>query len=185
MGKRSDFKKVERSLYKTKDWRAFAALKPFVKPGMVFCEPCAGEGDLIDGLESMGLICSYAGDVEPLREGIKRRDALTLTKPSGGKVKRIITNPPWDRKILHAMIWRFIDIADEVWLLFDSDWAFTQNAMQFSDVLTDIVAIGRLNWIEGTAYDGKDNCSWYRFSRDHVGATRFWPRTEATSKTRK
>ena len=34
---------------------------------------------------------------------------------------------------------------------------------------TDIVAVGRLRWIEGTTMSGKQNFAWYRFDARHSG----------------
>jgi hypothetical protein len=95
---------------------------------------------------------------------------LTLYDVAGADA--IITNPPWSRPILHKMILHFQRLKP-TWLLFDSDWAYNRMAAPYLDTCSDIVAVGRLKWIEGTTHSGKDNCSWYRFWCRHHGLTKF------------
>lgn len=166
MGKRSDFERVEKDFYRTIDPRAVAALLPHLDPQTHFCEPCAGAGDLVKQLNYAGHRCAEAWDIEP--QGtvenliIQWRDATTYNDTIG---ECFITNPPWTRAILHAMIENFMSAEKPAWLLFDSDWAFTKQSKPYMNAFcTDIVAVGRLIWIPGTKVSGKDNCSWYRFS---------------------
>ena len=74
----------------------------------------------------------------------------------------IITNPPWNRKILHPMIDHFAD-QKPTWLLFDSDWMHTKQSIPYLKMLKKVVSVGRVKWIEGSASVGKDNCCWYLF----------------------
>ena len=139
MGKRSSFERREADFYPTPA-KAVLPLVPFLRGIRTFAEPCAGEGDLVRHLESFGLRCVYAGD--------------------------IITNPPWSRDVLHGLITHFQNIAP-TWLLLDSDWAQTKQAAPFLPSCSDIVAIGRVKWIEGSKHTGKDNAGWYRFDARH------------------
>ncbi len=160
MGKRSDFKRVERDFYRTIDKRAIGALMPFLEPFTRYSEPACGVGDIVIQLAEKQMICTHANDIE------WGKDALKLTREELNNPDCIITNPPWDRKILHAMIDHFVSIAPYVWLLFDADWKQTgQSSRLMKDYCTDVVAIGRLIWIPGTKMSGKDNCAWYRFSK--------------------
>lgn len=123
-----------------------------------------------DGLISMALLapaCPY----------VPRRDALTWRSSAQDPCPRIITNPPWARPLLHALIEHFATQADEAWLLFDSSWAQTAQAVALGQrYCTDIVAAGRLKWFEGSGHDATDDCSWYRFSADKAAPTRYhWP----------
>ena len=87
----------------------------------------------------------------------------------------IITNPPWERKLLHPMIEQFSDLRP-TWLLFDADWVHTKQAIPFMPRLRKIVSVGRVKWFDKTA--GKDNACWYLFDRhDETYATRFYGRT--------
>lgn len=178
LGKRSNYERIDKDKYLTIDPRAVKALAPFLKPGQRYIEPCAGAGDLIDGLKATGLECVAAFDIEPERDDIVRADALDL----GFADRMIITNPPWTRAILHSMIKHFAATARESWLLFDADWMHTKQATRFEPILTDIVSVGRLKWFREDdprqkGHDPVDNCAWYRFANDKFGATRFWPRS--------
>ena len=63
-----------------------------------------GDGRLIDHLESNGGKCTHAYDIEPQDSRVIQYDALLLEQV---ETPYIITNPPWNRKILHPMIERF------------------------------------------------------------------------------
>src|SRR5690606_29085479 len=119
--------------------------------------------------------CPWFGDIS---EGL---DALLLQKKHVANADCIITNPPWSRPILHAMIDHFMEIAPYAWLLFDADWAHTRQSAPYMHKCTDIVSVGRLIWIPGTTTSGKDNVAWYRFSKDKDGPTRFHGRTPKPS----
>jgi hypothetical protein len=83
-----------------------------------------------------------------------------------------ITNPPWDRKILHPLIVHLSDQAP-TWLLFDADWMHTRQAAPFMPRLRKIVSVGRVKWIPDSTMTGKDNCAWYLFDRPHSEGVRF------------
>lgn len=148
MAKRSNFKRRQADKYLTIDPRAVKTLLPYLKDNTKFAEPCCGEGHLVDELERYGHKCIHKSDL-PI-------DALTLPK-----FDLVITNPPWSRPILHELI----DYWDEAWLLFDAGWAYTKQSSEYMKRCTDIVPVGRLKWIENTTMQGKDDCSWYKFSR--------------------
>ena len=165
MAKRSSFERRPQDAYQTIDPRAVKALAPHLRyyNYRTFAEPCAGDGHLVRELEKqVGLRCVLKSDIEV--------DALTIDSWNGADV--IITNPPWNRKTLHRMILHFQKVRP-AWLLFDSDWAYNKHAAPYLDQCMDIVAVGRLKWIEGTSHSGKDNTSWYRFYHRHSGGPRF------------
>lgn len=161
MGKRSGFAPRKADKYYTWDPRAVRALLPHLEPGTLFAEPCAGQGHLVGQLVDAGHVCTHLSDLD---DGT---DALTLP-PLG----LVITNPPWTRAILHPMITHWVH-GGGCWLLFDADWLHTQQSVPYLPLLTDVVSVGRLRWIEGSTMDGKDNCCWYRFAADGDGTTRF------------
>ena len=119
---------------------------------------------LVRHLESFGLRCVYAGDI---RSG---QDALALDHY--GAADAIITNPPWSRDVLHGLITHFQNIAP-TWLLLDADWKQTRQAAPFLPHCSDIVAIGRVKWIEGSKHTGKDNACWYKFDSKHTAGPVF------------
>ena len=129
-----------------------------------------GDGALVRHLESFGLRCVYAGDI---RTG---QDALALDHY--GAADAIITNPPYTRELMHGLIAHFQRIAP-TWLLLDSDWASTRQAAPFLPYCSDIVAIGRVKWIEGSKHTGKDNHAWYRFDIRHRSGPVFHGRDQS------
>ena len=171
MSKRApQFKRHERDFYATPE-HAVVPLIPHLRHGIEYTEPCGGDGRLIDHLTKLnGSPCVDAFDLEPMREDIKQADALDPFKAD-----LIITNPPWDRKILHPMINHFKAIAP-TWLLFDSDWAYTKQAAAFLPYCAKIVSIGRVKWFDNKA--GKDNAAWYLFGRDEVPTVFYGHKTE-------
>ena len=111
-----------------------------------------------------GLRCIYSGDIS---SGL---DALAVN--SYGAIDVIITNPPYTRELMHRLIEHFQRIAP-TWLLLETDWASTQQAAPFMPYSSDIVTIGRVKWIEGSKYTGKDNHAWFRFDARHRGGPVF------------
>jgi hypothetical protein len=154
--------------YPTIDPRAIPPLLAHVPAGTVFAEPCAGAGDLIALLEAQGLICAWGLELEPQGDCLRNRwpigvgNALTLTREDLGAASVFVSNLPWERSWLHPLIWHLAAIAP-LWSLHDASWAFTKQAARFAPICTDIVAVGRLKWFEGSRYDPPDDCAWYRF----------------------
>lgn len=169
MGKRSDFKRRAQDAYDTPE-SAVLPLLPHLEFGAMFSEPCAGAGRLMRALESHGLSCVWASDIEPRHPDVCHEDAMEVV-PIVDSADLIITNPPWSRPILHSMIERFSWVRP-TWLLFDADWMHTKQAIPYLTWCRKIVSVGRVSWMEnGTS--GKDNCAWYLFDQNADGPTRF------------
>lgn len=180
MGKRSEFKRVERDYYCTFDLKAGAAIKPFIEDVNNYAEPFAGRGDLIQNLKDNDVKakCVLFSDIEPQDSSIDKFDAFSLTREDFlfREVDAIISNPPWNRKLLHKSIEHFAPII-QTWFLLDANWLFTKQAFPYiNKYLTDVITIGRLKWIENTSMTGKDDCCWMRFSYDKEETTRFFGR---------
>jgi len=172
MGKRSDFVRVERDFYPT-PYAAVTPLFDHLPQGATYTEPCAGDGRLIEHLSTHNLKCVDAYDIEPRADNIVQKDFREID-PQGNYV---VTNPPWDRKILHPMIRHFVlEKEKPTWLLFDADWAHTKQSAEFTPYLQKIVSIGRVKWIEGSKSVGKDNCCWYLFDKSENNGTLFFGR---------
>ena len=100
----------------------------------------------------------------------------TSTRPNTPRLGNlIITNPPWDRKILHALIEKIVDEKRAAWLLFDADWCHTKQSTQYMPYVGKIVSIGRVKWIEGSKHTGKENCAWYYIDHE-ITETTFYGR---------
>ena len=108
-------------------------------------------------------------------DSIKKVDALSHGYT---QCDYIITNPPWNRKILHPMIEHFVDFKP-TWLLFDADWMHTKQSISYLKHLSKVVSIGRVKWIEGSSSVGKDNCCWYLFENNSK-KTEFFGRKDLT-----
>jgi hypothetical protein len=176
MGKRSDFERIPRDKYPTPE-AAVRPLLPHLDYGTTFVEPCAGDGRLVRHLEKHGLSCLYMFDIEPQHEDVDRADALgeqAWTAFMDPSVDCIITNSPWDRKLLHPMINTFRR-AKPTWLLFDADWMHTRQSAPFMPYCRKIVSVGRVKWIESSKMTGKDNAAWFLFDAT-PGQTLFFGR---------
>lgn len=171
MGKRSTFERRDRDFYPTPA-EAVPPLLRHLVPRTRFVEPCAGDGALHDHLIAAGHICARAYDIEPRRSDIYRADAL---RERVINFDCFITNPPWDRNVLHPLIVHLSDQAP-TWLLFDADWVHTRQAAPFAPRLRRIVSVGRLKWIPDSPFTGKDNCAWHLFSAPAATACAFYPR---------
>ena len=171
MGKRSDFARIPRDFYPT-PIAAVLPLLPHLPDEFSYWEPCAGDGALINHLADHKKV-SYcaASDIEP-RCLIPKADALEQQPTSRTSVDYIITNPPWDRKILHPMIAHFSAMRP-TWLLFDADWIHTRQSAPYMPWLRKIVSVGRVKWIPDSKMTGKDNCSWHLFDQRTDGPTEF------------
>ena len=170
MSKRSPgLKRRKHDFYPTPP-SAVLPLLPHLEPGTRFHEPCAGDGALIDALQSHGHVCVAATDLEPKREGIRPMDALAPNFRLHPRADFAITNPPWTRALMHPLI---LALSDQLptWLLFDADWMHTKQAEPYLPRCHKIVSVGRVSWM-GNGVSGMDNAAWYLF--DYFAAdTRF------------
>ncbi len=161
-----------------------------VGDGPRYAEPCAGAGDLIHLLQPHGLDCQWGMELEPQGDFVLNRwpiglgNALMLTEADCEGVDCFITNPPWDRPLLHALIAHLASLRP-TWLLFDASWAYSQRAARFAYLCSDIAAVGRLKFFpppgrllrlpgesdrayakrngKRRSHDPPDDCAWYRF----------------------
>lgn len=180
-------KRNPRDYYPTIDPRAVAPLVAHLGNQMRYVEPCAGAGDLIDLFAPHGWECQWAADVMPMRRTvhstgqlIAQADVMALPALLSAHIPLtptgvIVTNPPWDRRILHAMIDTLARIAP-TWLLFDAAWKETKQAARFGRWCHTIISVGRLQWVEGSDAQSTDDCSWYGFDASREWDTRYvWP----------
>jgi len=165
MGKRSDFKRIKRDFYPT-PYKAVEPLLPHLPPFTSYDEPCVGNGDLIDHLSISGHICVSSGDITT------GQDARTISQLHG---ECFITNPPWDRALLHPILENLSNLGP-TWLLFDSDWMHTLQSHALITRCQKIVSIGRVKWFPDSPYTGKDNCCWYLFDQNNDNPPLFYGR---------
>jgi hypothetical protein len=170
MGKRSNFERKERDFYRT-PYEAVVPLVPHLEDVLVYIEPCAGDGTLIDHIP----LCSWGYDIEPQKSCIRKKDALSWVEGETQYATHFITNPPWSREILHPIIDRLSSLLP-TWLLFDADWAYTKQSIPYMEYCRKIVAVGRVRWFPESKMTRKDNCSWYLFDKNTTGQTQFYAR---------
>lgn len=181
MSKRSTkFERRPRDFYPT-PVEAIPALAEHLPRKFTFAEPCAGDGTLIRHLEEIGGRCVAAYDIAPGRRGILKRDALTLGYQEMNGAGFVVTNPPWARPVLHALIDHFADYSGPVWFLFDADWWLTVQAAPYLKFVRKIVAVGRLRWIPGSKHTGFDNVAWYQIGRASATPMRAFGRVSSCS----
>ena len=176
-----------------------------LESGCTFDEPCCGDGQLVEHLENFGHKCLFASDVgltewmavrvdidppatkwgENPRDFIKCNDeiyvmaGLDARKITSSPASYFITNPPWERDVLHGIIENLSRIIP-TWLLIDADWMHTKQAVPYMAICRKIVSIGRVKWIPESKNTGMDNCCWYLFdaSQDSEYRTMFHPRRD-------
>ena len=174
MGKRSNFERNERDYYRTPEEALIPLLPHIDYITFNFIEPCAGDGTLTSLLlKYTDGKCIYQSDIEPQESNILRKNVLDIED----KPDYYITNPPWDRKLLHPIIEHLSDLSP-TWLLFDADWIHTKQSKPYQQRIKQIVSVGRVKWIPDSKMTGKDNCCWYLFDEKFDGKTEFYGRTE-------
>lgn len=170
MGKRSDFERKPKDYYKTPE-KAVLPLLPYIDNINNYIEPCAGDGQLVNILAKYEKTCLYAFDIEPKSESVIEEDIFNLDSFDID----IITNPPWDRKILHPILDKVINNKYDIncWLLFDADWMHIKGSSEYIKYCHKIVSVGRVMWFPETKMTGKDNCAWYLFKNKKATVTEF------------
>lgn len=153
---KTSFKRNDRDFYPT-PYEAVLPLLPHLKSGTIFTEPCAGDYRLANHLIKHNHVCEYAYDIEPNSEKVEKANALDINNAN-----MFITNPPFATKMLYPMIEHFIKTAP-TWLLLPSDKAYNVTFGPFMKYCSNIVAVGRVRWIEGSKMSSTDNYSWYKF----------------------
>lgn len=121
--------------------------------------------DLVNHLNKHNHICVFSSDL-PVD--------VTVTKYSVENIDCFITNPPWNRKILHSTIDNLRNQAP-TWLLFDADWMHTKQAIPYLSYCKKIVSIGRVKWIPDSLHGSLDNCCWYLFGKEKTNTVFIGP----------
>lgn len=111
MGKRSDFnEKRPRDLWPTVDPAAIPIAFYNKLRGKTYAEPCYGEGDLEDLLMEVA-ICKWRSDIHvPEGIGARQIDALSILKTDLYGIDCIITNPPYDWKMLQPLLDYYLNV---------------------------------------------------------------------------
>lgn len=191
MGKRSDFTRIARDLYKT-PWEPVVALSPFLQDVTAFVEPCCGDGTLIAHLERLGHECAWASDIQPMEpwqagevlveiHPVDRITELDLVGFDDPPISHFITNPPWPKARGHdgnptTGIIKHLSALRPSWFLLPADLMHNVYAREVMSFCTTIVSVGRVKWMPGSEHMGMENCAWYLFDRQRPSATLFYAR---------
>lgn len=183
MGKRTEgqFERVDRDFYPT-PMAAVRPLTPYLQHVDAFCEPFAGNGDLIRHLAAYGHRCALATDIEPGPRAIaehaaEKLDAMDLRAADLEDCSHIISNPPWPMprakgEPVRGLIHHLAGLRP-TWLLLSADFKHNVYAVEPMTYCRLVVSIGRVKWIEGSEHSGVDNAAWYLFVRSQPGPTIF------------
>jgi len=172
MGKRSTFDRKSKDFYET-PLRAVEPLMPHLTKGRLqFIDPCCGNGNIAIHISHFRSILRWwdFDKFDYLTEKMQTADATKHHYTQ--RVNYFITNPPWNRKILHPII---NNLAGQkpTWLLFDSDWMHTKQSAEYMKYCVKIISVGRVKWFPDSNSVGKDNCAWYLFDKNFTGETVF------------
>ena len=113
----SNYARIPADAYFTIDARCVAHLdRVFPLHGVLFTEPCAGTGHLIDALEEVGAVLEVASDLHAYEGADPRiRPGIDVfTQPPRGP-GHIITNPPYDCAL--AMVETMLHEAPAAWVI--------------------------------------------------------------------
>jgi hypothetical protein len=152
------YPKRDRDLYPT----PMASVRPLIPHLRAegirrFCEPCAGDGDLVRHLEACGLTCVYQGDIAT------GQDALAVARFDA----TVITNLPFSKEskpVMMALLRHFLATAPRLWLLWPADFAHHDYLKPYMAQCTTLVRAGRACWFGGSGFD---YVTWFRFDPNH------------------
>lgn len=180
MGKTSNYEKRPRDYYPTPKAAVVPVINMLPRGGFTYCEPCAGDGRLVEHLEELlpEALCVLACDIEPQADWIIQKDGTTLRENDLDNCGAIITNPPFTWAVLKPMMERWISLRPTL-LLLPADFMHNRRVAPFLEKAVWIKSIGRVKWIEDSKASGVENYAWYMFDKNKdVGTpTLFFGRT--------
>jgi len=174
MGKREEVKKPrrEKDFYGTIDPDAVPTPFMDMVRGKTYAEPCYGDGDLEDLLMEVAF-CKWRSDIRETVGCSKVWDALDITKGMLDRrgIDLIITNPPYDWKLLKPLL-DHLPTLKPTWFLLPADSMHNKRMGPYMERCAWVVSVGRLYWMENKV-KGVDNYCWYQFRSSREYDTRF------------
>lgn len=104
-----------------------------------------------------------------------KADALNLNEEALEHCHYVITNPPFEWRVLQPLLDKWINLRPTV-LLLPADFMHNQRFSNYLKMCEKVVSIGRVKWIEGSTMTSVDNFAWYFFNKDFKGPTAFYGR---------
>lgn len=145
MSKRSDFPKVDKDWYPTRDPAAIVPkFVEFIR-GKAYAEPCYGNGDLEDLLMDVAT-CKWRSDVRSTVGCSKVMDGLEITTEDLKDCDCFCTNPPFSQKVLRPLLDHWLTFDKDIWLLLPADYMHNIWFGPYMKVCSKVVSIGRLVW---------------------------------------
>jgi len=172
MGKRSNLKVENRpkDFWGTVDPDAIPPKFVDMVRGRTYAEVCYGNGDLEDLLMEVAT-CKWRSDVRETVGCSKVLDALDITKQDLQGIDMIVTNPPYDWKLLQPLL-DHLPTLKPTWLLLPADMMHNKRMGPYMKNCAWVLSIGRLYWMENKV-KGVDNFAWYGFYENWLLVTRF------------
>jgi hypothetical protein len=145
------FARRDRDSYDTPP-EAIAPLAALLQSPEPWVEPCAGCGNLVAAIPN----CVDSSDIAPRAPSIRQADAF-----DEHPILPVITNPPFN--LADQLLTHWLATAPHVWLLHPLGKIANRNWQWAMAHATDILPIGRVRWIAGTANGGYVDHVWVRY----------------------
>jgi hypothetical protein len=173
MSKRSNFERKERDYYST-PLSAIIPLTFHLPENLIYCEPCAGEGILIQNLKKLraDIICNVAFDIYPQNSNIIKKSATDIIDNDIKNIDQFITNPPFKWEMFKPIANNLISLKP-TWFLLPADFMHNIRMSTFMKKCSLVVSIGRIKWFEDTKSTSTDNFCWYLFDKNNNSHTQF------------
>jgi hypothetical protein len=190
MGKRSKdtFAQVSKDYWPTIDPRAIPPIADYVQ-GLRYAEPMCGQGHLIELIGDVAT-CLWASDIHvgdgySAKPKCHQRDATTIDLDTFMGVDCIISNPPFQEKMLLPILDHLMQSSKPSWLLLPADRLHVKYMSPYLQKCEMVLSIGRLKWFanddprlwddEKQAFkkntDPTDNYAWFKFTNKKCDTT--------------
>lgn len=144
-------------------------LIPHLPLNLTYCEPCGGNGDLINNLKILrpDIECKISFDIDPRTTGIVQKSALFINENDLSGVDVFITNPPFKWEMFQPITEHLITLRP-TWLLIPADYMHNIRMGELMKRCEKVVSVGRVKWFTDSSATSTDNFCWYKFGKDYT-----------------